>query len=75
MESPDKELVNDAIGIFDLMRARPESNDMEEIGLDLYREARDKFGLAADRLFILTGFPRLFRVSDILRFLSLTGKS
>ena len=69
MESPDRELVNDAIGIFDLMRARPESNDMEEIGLDLYRECwRDKFGLAADRLFILSYRDFLdFLRRDILR--------
>jgi hypothetical protein len=58
MESPD--LIPNAIAIFDLMRARAASNDMEPIGLDLYREAREQVGMASDRLFILSGFPRLF---------------
>lgn len=57
-QSPD--LIKDAIAIFDLMRASPTSNDLEAIGLDLYREARDDVGMAPDRLFVLSGFPRLF---------------
>ena len=54
-------LVRDAIAIFDLMRAKPGSNEMEPIGLDLYQMAHKEVGIKEERLFILSGFPRLFQ--------------
>ena len=55
------ELLPYAIAICDLMRARSDSNGMEAIGFELYREARDDVKMPDSRIFILSGFPNHFQ--------------
>jgi hypothetical protein len=54
------DLIHSTIAIFDLMRARSDSNNPETIGLEFYQMARDDVKILPNRLFILSGFPRLF---------------